>query len=423
MPGHTFRFLHASELLLDEPIELHSSIPELLRDQLEDTSLVAFDRLIDSAIEHDVDFVLLVGNSFVEQSASLRARIALLNGFDLLHAAGIPVFVLPGEQDPTPAWRQIKNLPENVTLISHTDTKPHAVNQNGAVIACITANAAASVPLSTERSNGQPRSDQRFRVMMQTADTGMIWSSQSSIQGVHDRGVDALGVDYLALGGADRKTVKHDQLHVHGPGSLIAQKTRQTGSHGATLMHVAADGALREEFLTLSPLRREFRQIAVSPQTNREQIIQEMQRTLQQATLSAAEEIVVYHWQFRGLGQMFDRLQHSGIESQLLEQVRSTADQINAEVLHQIQFVADLEPAANNGTENEMTAEYLQHLHSLSSDHDPFLKRIGQLADEVQFENPTANAQWKQFTKQIEEEAIVDRCRQIGLQLFARPAA
>ena len=93
------RFIHAANIRLDVPVSVQTSetLTDELRFAFEDATLHAFEEVIEASIRHDVDFLLLSGNVFVEADRSLRARLALLKGVDRLAEHKIQVFVLPGD--------------------------------------------------------------------------------------------------------------------------------------------------------------------------------------------------------------------------------------------------------------------------------------------------------------------------------------
>ncbi len=129
------RFLHAADARLDQAIGEIPKLPSRLASIVQDATRAAFDRLIGLATEHEVDFVLLAGNTFVEADKSLAARLALLDAFEQLNRSDIRALVLPGPLDPLDAWRQIPDLPENVTLLEGGPRGVVAVKRDDKVVA------------------------------------------------------------------------------------------------------------------------------------------------------------------------------------------------------------------------------------------------------------------------------------------------
>lgn len=120
------RFIHAANIRLDVPVSVQTAEPltNELRFAFEDATLHAFDEVIEASIRHDVDFLLLSGNVFVEADRSLRARLTLLKGVRRLAEHEIQVFVLPGDSDPPEAWRAIPEMPENVAVCYSSNPEP-----------------------------------------------------------------------------------------------------------------------------------------------------------------------------------------------------------------------------------------------------------------------------------------------------------
>lgn len=120
------RFIHAANIRLDVPVSVQTaeSLTDDLRFAFEDATLHAFAEVIEASIRHDVDFLLLSGNVFVEADRSLRARLSLLRGFKRLEEHDIQVFVLPGDSDPPEAWRAIPEMPENVVVCYSSNPEP-----------------------------------------------------------------------------------------------------------------------------------------------------------------------------------------------------------------------------------------------------------------------------------------------------------
>ena len=120
------RFIHAANIRLDVPVSVQTadSLTDELRFAFEDATLHAFEEVIEASVRHDVDFLLLSGNVFIEADRSLRARLTLLRGIRRLAEHDIQVFVLPGDSDPPEAWRAIPEMPDNVVVCYSSNPEP-----------------------------------------------------------------------------------------------------------------------------------------------------------------------------------------------------------------------------------------------------------------------------------------------------------
>ncbi|MCA9062639.1 MAG: hypothetical protein KDA96_06255 [Planctomycetaceae bacterium] len=138
------RFIHAANIRLDVPVSVDTGeeLSDELRLLFEDATTGSFERVVLECIERDVDFLLLSGNIFIEADRSLRARLALLRGFEQLNQAEITVFVIPGDSDPPEAWRSIPDLPPNVAVAYSSNPEPlELVNEDGLVLTTVAASA------------------------------------------------------------------------------------------------------------------------------------------------------------------------------------------------------------------------------------------------------------------------------------------
>lgn len=108
------RFIHAADLHLDSPFKGLAGLPaEHLRKVREGTFL-AFQNLINYAIDTKPDFVLIVGDLYDGEDRSLRAQLKFQEGMSKLNALGIPVFLCYGNHDHLSGqWTRFE-LPANV---------------------------------------------------------------------------------------------------------------------------------------------------------------------------------------------------------------------------------------------------------------------------------------------------------------------
>ena len=60
---------------------------------------VAFARIVTDCINHDVDLVVIAGDTFHTSTPSIRTIIFVQNQFRRLAAAGIPIYALAGNHD------------------------------------------------------------------------------------------------------------------------------------------------------------------------------------------------------------------------------------------------------------------------------------------------------------------------------------
>ncbi|QGN07921.1 DNA repair exonuclease [Halorhabdus sp. CBA1104] len=113
------RFLHTADLHLGSQLKTqHRQATETV-DTLSSAIYTAVERLFDTAIEEDVDFVVIAGDLYDEDSRSVKANTFLKEQFDRLADQGIPAYVSYGNHDPVGSATDYVDLPENVYEFDH----------------------------------------------------------------------------------------------------------------------------------------------------------------------------------------------------------------------------------------------------------------------------------------------------------------
>ena len=118
MAGQHFRFLHAGDFALQEPIVPLADAPAAVQDLLIDAPYLAAERVFGVAIEERVDFVVFSGDLVDLKLATPRAIAFLLEQFQRLDTHGIAVYWAGGKHDPPQDWPAIAKLPKSVQVFS-----------------------------------------------------------------------------------------------------------------------------------------------------------------------------------------------------------------------------------------------------------------------------------------------------------------
>lgn len=108
------RFIHAADLHLGSPFTGMKGLQKEQWKKLKDSTLEAFDRLIDYTVEQRPDFLLIVGDIYDGENRSLRAQHRFQLGMQRLDENGIPVLLSHGNHDHLSGkWTRFE-LPSNV---------------------------------------------------------------------------------------------------------------------------------------------------------------------------------------------------------------------------------------------------------------------------------------------------------------------
>lgn len=111
------RLLHASDLHLDSPFRSVALRDPVLGERLRTASRDVLRRIVDLAIEHQVDALVLAGDVFDSDVPDVSARTVLSMALARLQIAGIPAIVIRGNHDGLLDHARYGPLSANVMLL------------------------------------------------------------------------------------------------------------------------------------------------------------------------------------------------------------------------------------------------------------------------------------------------------------------
>ena len=97
-------FIHAADIHFGAPVRGFCDLTPEWEARLIESIPEAYDRVIDAALSHDVDFVIIAGDMFDTARASYGDYLHCLEGLGRLDAAGIPTYLIAGNHDPFSTW-------------------------------------------------------------------------------------------------------------------------------------------------------------------------------------------------------------------------------------------------------------------------------------------------------------------------------
>lgn len=361
------QFLHAAGLRLDVPVDdasrFLSGSETPLRDLLASSAFQALERLVSAAIELDVDFVLLGGDTFRDVDHSVAARAALRRAFEELGEHSIPVFVVPGREDPAGAWTAFPSLPAHVTLLTPdpADDGPHLLERSDEVVVAVEYRQQS--PYARRQSAGGAAAAWRVAVLADSP-----WTDEG--EGIRPDDVNA---DYLAVAAVtERRTAKNGAVTVHAPGCATLTEFADEGIGAATLVTLDERG-INCEPVPLSSFGRLRAVLNVETLVTEERLVQEMRRALH--TLEASKHLgaALVEWTVRGRGPLRAALRDAEYW-QLVSETAAEGWGRPAVTLHQTFRLEPSIPDAESvlaGHGRSLTSKALAHLDAESDRFAP----------------------------------------------------
>lgn len=116
-------FLHTADFHLGSPLRAVEAASESLAERLQRATHEALRRVVQVALDEDVDFVVVAGDLYDQQARSVYANEFLVEQFTRLDDAAIPCYVVHGNHDPLGAGAEKLPLPDNVHVFGAGDVE------------------------------------------------------------------------------------------------------------------------------------------------------------------------------------------------------------------------------------------------------------------------------------------------------------
>ncbi len=247
-----FSFIHAADLHIGSPFRGLSSIDENLRKKLLHASHQAFERLITNAIEKEVDFVLICGDSFDSASGSLAEQFSFASGMRRLKDKNIAVFIITGNHDPLSDWSKNLMLPANVTVFGPDQPQRIAFAKNNKDLAAIYGVSYAKREENRNLALGFKRKpEDPFAIAMLHGTTGNAGGHHPycpfSLEDLRNSGMDYWALVHIHK----REIINSENPLVVYPGNIQGRHFNEEGEKGCYLIRVNKGRVEERDFIRL----------------------------------------------------------------------------------------------------------------------------------------------------------------------------
>ncbi|MFC2947941.1 metallophosphoesterase family protein [Virgibacillus sediminis] len=242
--GNQVTFLHAADLHLDSPFIGLAEVPEHLFTHITESTFRALDRLVQAAIDKQVDFVLMVGDIFDQEVQSLKAQIRLRRKMEELKHHNIQVYASYGNHDFIKGSPHRVSFPDNVHIFPDEQVSSFIFTKEDGTKAAIHG-------FSYENRGVTDRKADQYIVTGDSAHF-QIATLHGSLQSNTEHDVYApfrLGelvekeFDYWALGHIHKREVLHENPPVIYPGNIQGRNRKEQGEKGCYYVTLSEEGA------------------------------------------------------------------------------------------------------------------------------------------------------------------------------------
>ena len=417
MAAKPLRFLHAANLQLDCPLRSTGPLSDEIREIVEAATLTAFERVVTTSLEKNVDALLVTGNTFDASYPSLAAEVAMREGFGRLAERQIPVFITPGQLDPASAWLELPRLPDNVTVFLDPTETPVDLTEHGHLLATLLPVTAETSIEPEELSNilggrTNAKGDRPFVIGLLLTDRSAERSERLKLNPTRFAALDWL----VCPAGTDTDSLPLTDGHVHTQASSQGMIASETGAHGITLLEVDAHRKTKRTSIPLAPVRWERIAQLIDNIKGRDDLLERMLAQLEKLPDSKGELVRIIDWQLDRTSGEAQGWETDAAASELADALTEFSDQPDG--LRYVHRVHPLEPDLTliEPAHREILTEYLLALdRHVPTNRGIFAKW---LADSRVGDVLKAGC-WEQWTEAITPEQVMDRAQQLGWKWFA----
>lgn len=247
-----FRFLHAADIHLDSPLHGLSRYEGLPEADIRGATRMAFDNMVQRAIDEAVNFVIIAGDLFDGAWKDMGTGLYFAKAMGRLDQAGIPVFLLAGNHDAASVITRSIPWPPNVRRFHAKKPQTYRLDEIGV---SVSGQSFPTPEVTDNLARGYPDPTPHY------FNIGVLHTALAGREG-HEAyapcSLDELRsrrYDYWALGHVHAYELVSEAPYVVFPGNLQGRNIRETGAKGAVLVTVEDRQVTAVERVELDVLR------------------------------------------------------------------------------------------------------------------------------------------------------------------------
>lgn len=280
------RFIHAADLHIDSPLRGLNRFEGTPVARLRSATRQALTRLVDLALDEEVDFVLIAGDLYDRDWQDFHTGLFVREQMVRLGRQGVKVFIVQGNHDAQGVISRQLPWPDNVKVFSSRSAETVKLDD---LRVAIHGHSFPDREVPEDLVPGYPMAVPGY------VNIGLLHTSLTGAEG-HDTyaptSLDTLrskGYDYWALGHVHARQVVCDEPRVVYPGNLQGRHARETGPKGCELVSVAG-GKLDATFVPLDVVRWHQVDVVLNPSHSLDALPRVVGEALQAAVAAAGGE-------------------------------------------------------------------------------------------------------------------------------------
>lgn len=309
MTQRPLRFVHASDLHLEQPLYGLETIPDHFRNLLIDAPFQAAERIFEAAVLEEADFLLLAGDVLNAERAGPRAIQFLLDQFQTLAEHGVAVYWAGGAEDGPDRWPAAIPLPDGVHVFERGRVEDISHFRDDAPIATI---------LGTSWTG-----DKELRPVEFHADAAAPFNIAVAYGECAAEPLAAHPIHYWALGGRHkRKAVVTAPHAANYSGTPQGRCPDEDGPHGCTIVHVDEHGKIRTQALVTDAVRFHKEHVSLTAGLHRQDLDRLLNDRMKSLMAEVGDHPTLISWQIQSHGTLGGVPRNLELAAELTERLR-----------------------------------------------------------------------------------------------------
>lgn len=363
----TIKFIHAADLHLGSVFSGFQHIPEYLYRHLKESGYRALKKLIDTAIEEKVDFVIIAGDIYDLEDRNLKAQLRFRKEMERLNQHHIHVYVIHGNHDYLEGYYYELHLPPNVHVFGRQVEVKLYEKMDGTKVNLYGFSYGSRHIHERVINDYHKQGDADYHI-------GLL---HGNLDGEHAHGNYApfsksellnKQFDYWALGHIHKRMVLFEEPPAIYPGCLQGRNKKETGEKGFYLVSIenmstnldfipAADTEWRTETIELDKLGLTDLEVLIKE-------IQKRQQQIRQEDKSVLIELVLDASQLKS----FDKFTLVNIEDVIESIQEGEEDQEQFVWIHSVKWIPPRHSEAKYGIFGKFVDELIIKTGQLSQE-------------------------------------------------------
>lgn len=282
----SMKFIHLADLHLDQPFEGLGKLPARLLAELVEQHEKMIKQVVQQAITENVDFILIVGDTFHHSVVTIQTQQLLINAMNRLNRHQIPVVMSFGNHDyylPDNYWFE---FPENVVLLKEQEVTTHCITTKQQEKVAISGFSYEERWINESKVSQFPTRDSQavYHIGMYHGQQGKSQSTQQYAPFTLGE-MKAKGYDYWALGHIHQPMViSEDPLMIY-PGSPLGHTKKEANSAGFLMIETGSEG-WHYQWYPLNQVSWDVMTVELSQLTTTKELLQQLASSLKEGAAS-----------------------------------------------------------------------------------------------------------------------------------------